>query len=204
MNRKIALAQFEELKKLKNEMRLAAEGWDEDWKTLIATLLSARTRDEKTILVCKNLFGKFSLRKLANADLKEIEKEIRIINFYKNKSRNVKNCAKVLVEKYKSRVPEEFEKLIELPGVGRKTANVFLAVVGKSEIGVDTHVTYISKKMGWSSGNSQKEIEKDLKRLFPKRKWREINYVLVGFGRSFKSKKKKDEILEKLISRNFS
>jgi endonuclease III len=201
MNQKIALAQLRELKKLKKEMRLAAEGWDKDWKILIATLLSARTRDEKTILVCEDFFEKYSLKEISKLSLKKIQEEIRQINFYRNKSRNVKNCAKELVIKYQCEVPKVFDELIKLPGVGRKTANVFLAVIGKDEIGIDTHVTYISKKLNWSSGKNQKEIEKDLKNLFPKNKWREINYHLVGFGRSYKSKNKKDEILENLISR---
>jgi endonuclease III len=193
------IKQLKELKKIKKDMRLAAEGWNKDWKTLIATMLSARTRDEKTIEVCNVLFKRYnSLRKLSDAKISEVEKIIRPVNFYKNKSKNVINCCIKLIDLHKKKVPLEFEKLVNLDGVGRKTANVFLAVSGKPEIGVDTHVTYISKKLGWSNGKNQKQIEKDLKKIFPKNKWKEINYILVGFGRTIKSKKRKDEILNKI------
>ena len=193
------LIQLEELKKLSSSMRLAAERWSKPWQTLISTILSARTRDEITIPTANELFKKYpTVTDLTSARLKDVQKIIRPINFYKTKSKNIINCAKLLVEKYDGRPPHDFEKLLELAGVGRKTANVFLSEMGKNTIGVDTHISYISQKLGWTRNKNPKRIEEDLKRLFPEKYWREINPTLVRFGKSHTSRKKKDEILEKI------
>lgn len=198
MNQKQAVLQLKEFKKyIKNSPRLAAEGWNKPWKTLVSTLLSARTRDEKTIEVCEILYKKYPTAKsLANAKLKDVEKIIRPVNFYKTKSKNIIECAKIIYNEYKGEPPIDFEKLTQLPGVGRKTANVFLAVYGHDKIGVDTHVSYLAQKIGWTKNKKPELIEKDLENLFPKNKWIEINYILVGFGRTYKSRKQQDEIIK--------
>lgn len=194
-----AIKQLKELRRLSAPMRLAAEKWDEPWKILISTILSARTRDEKTIPIANKLFDKYtSIEKLANANLKDVGKIIRPINFYKTKSRNIINCSKILIKTYKKKIPHKFNELIKLPGVGRKTANVFLSEVGKDAIGVDTHVSYISRKLGWTKSKDPKKIEEDLKRLFPKKYWKKINSILVRFGKTYTSKRKKDELLRKI------
>ena len=199
MDSKTALNQLKELSKLGNSMRLAAEEWDNDFQTLIAIVLSARTRDETTIKVCINLFKKYpSAKDLSNASLEDIENTIKPVNFYKNKSKNILNCAKVLVKNYKSIIPKEIEELIKLPGVGRKTANVFLTEIGSDAIGVDTHVSYISQKLGWTENSNPKKIEQDLKELFPMKYWNKVNRVLVRFGKTYISRKKENEILEKI------
>ena len=199
MNRKTAIKQLKELKRDSNKMRLAAEKWDKPWKTLIATILSARTRDETTIKICDRLFNRYdSLNKLSIANLKEIEKIIRSVNFYKNKSKNISKCAKILIEKYKGRTPHTFQNLIELPGVGRKTANVFLSEYGKEAIGIDTHVSYISQKLKWTAHKDSKKIEEDLKKIFPKKYWSKINPILVRFGKTHISRKRKDRVLESI------
>ena len=160
------IKQFEELKRLGTDKRLAADGWDEDWKILISILMSARTKDTTTIPIATKLFEEFdSVEKLGNAELEEIEKIIMGVNFYVNKSKNVKECARILFEKFDGKVPINFDELVELPGVGRKTANVFLAVKGYGTIGVDTHVSYISNYLGWTSSEKQEIVEKDLKNL---------------------------------------
>src|SRR3990167_11158301 len=102
------LKQLKELERRSSRMRLAAESWNEEWQTLISTLMSARTRDEKTIPVSSELFKKYNtLGKLANASLKDIKKIIKPINFYKTKSKNIINCAKCLVNNYNSKVPHD-------------------------------------------------------------------------------------------------
>ena len=180
-------------------MRLAAENWQNKFQTLISIILSARTRDEVTIKISKKLFKKYpTAKKISNARLKEIEKIIRPVNFYKNKSKNILNCAEVLVKEYNSKIPKSIEKLIELPGVGRKTANVFLAEIGKDTIGVDTHVSHISQKLGWTKHQKPAQIEKDLEALFPKKYWKKINEILVRFGKTYTSRKEKDDFLEKI------
>ena len=193
------IKQLEELDKRSSKMRLAAESWNEEWQTLISTIMSARTRDEKTIPVATELFKKYNtIQKLASSKIKDVQKIIRPINFYKTKSKNVINCAKCLVNHYNSKVPKDFDELIKLPGVGRKTANVFLAEYGKHAIGVDTHLSYISQKLGWTKNKGPHKIEKDLKKLFPKKYWRRLNQTAVRFGKTHTSKRKKDEILRKI------
>lgn len=193
------LRQLDELRKKSKSMRLAAEAWKNDYEILVSTILSARTRDETTIPVSEELFKKYpSPEKLSQAKLSDVQEAIRPVNFYKNKSKNIINCAKELVKIYKGKVPHDFERLIILPGVGRKTANVFLSEVGYDEIGIDTHVAYISGKLGWTSHNAQEKIEKDLKNLFPKKYWGKVNSTLVRFGKSHTSRREKDILLEEI------
>ena len=191
------LRQLKELDKLGKNLRLAAE-WEKPWQILISTILSARTRDEKTIEVSNVLYKKYpKVNDLAYAKIEDVVKIIRQINYHKTKSKNIVACAKVLVEEYDGRVPEDFEKLLGLPGVGRKTANVFLAERGKQAIGVDTHVGNISRALGWTNNHNPAKVEEDLKKLFPEKNWRSINYILVRFGRSYRGKKR-EEILERV------
>ncbi len=195
-----AMRQLRELSGLgSKDMRLAAESWDESWKTLISTMLSARTRDEVTIVVANALFKKYNaVKKLAHASLKDIEKIIYSVNFYRNKARNVLGCAKILDKEYHGVVPHDFDKLIELPGVGRKTANVFLSEMGKQAIGVDTHLGYVSHYLGWSRQKDPHKIEEDLKKLFPKNKWKSVNPIVVRFGKTYRSRRKENELLDRL------
>jgi len=180
-------------------MRLAAESWDKPWKILISTIMSARTRDETTIPTAEKLFLKYtSIKKLSNAKLSDIKKIIKPVNFYKNKSRNILSCARVLDKDYNGIVPTDFNKLINLPGVGRKTANVFLSEIGKDEIGIDTHVSYISNYLDWTNSKKQEKVEQDLKKLFPKKYWKNINPVLVKFGKKYTSRKEKNELLDEI------
>ncbi len=199
MDKTKALKQFKELQKDVKSMRLAAENWKNPFQTLIATIMSARTRDETTIEAAKKLFKKYPHAKsLSKAKLSEIKKTIKPVNFYIGKSKKILNCSKDIVKNHKGKVPRKFEELIKLPGVGRKTANVFLSEYGDDEIGVDTHVQYISRYLGWTRNNAQKKIEKDLKELFPKKMWGKINPVLVRFGKTHNSKKEKNKILDRI------
>lgn len=199
MNTKIALSQFREIKKLKGDMRLAAENWPIKYQTLISTILSARSLDETTIKVCKNMFQHYpNAESLSKLDEKKVQILIKKINFYKNKSKSILNCSKFLVDEYKGEPPMDYDKLIELPGVGSKTANVFLSEYGKDAIGVDTHVSYISQYLGWTKSKKPEIIEKDLKKLFPRKYWRSLNSILVKFGKKYRSKKEKNLLLEQL------
>ncbi len=198
-NQKKAIKQLIAIKKLAKELRLAADGWDEDWKTLIATLMSARTTDRVTIPIATRLFEKYdNLNKLSRAKVDNIGKIIRGVNFYKTKAKNINNLAKILVKDYNEKVPHDFLKLIELPGVGRKTANVFLAEQGHERIGIDTHVTWLSQQMKWTKHIIQHKIEADLEKLFPQRYWGDINWILVRFGQTYPSRKEKIKILNNI------
>lgn len=196
---KKAVKQLRILEKYTSSLRLAAEGWSEPWKSLVSTMLSARTRDETTIKVCNELFSKYpSLQQFSKAKLLDIRKIIKPVNYYKTKSKNVLECSKIVVEKFNSRLPLDFDKLITLPGVGRKTANVFLSEMGKDAIGVDTHCLQLSNKLGWSKSSKPELVENDLKELFPKNIWKEVNPILVRFGRTFRGKKQ-DLILKEIL-----
>jgi endonuclease III len=199
VEREKAILQLEKLKNHESikDMRLTAESWDAPWKTLISILLSARTRDEVTIAVSTKLFEKYDrVEKLARAKKEDIEKAIRSINFYRNKTKSVLACARTLVEDYDGKVPMDIDELVKLHGVGRKTANVFLAEYGGDTIGVDTHVSYISQRLGWTPNKDPAKIEKDLEVLFPRKYWKNMNSVLVRFGKTHTSKKEKDRILD--------
>jgi len=199
--RKRTIRQFKRIEKLASKLRLAADGWNEDWKILVATLMSARTTDKITIPTAERLFDKYkNINKLSKAKVEDIGNIIRPVNFYKTKARNILKLAKILIKEHNGKTPHEFTKLIELPGVGRKTANVFLAEKGYSSIGVDAHVSWISRKIGWTKHISQEKIESDLQNLFPKRYWGKLNWALVRFGQTYKSRKEKDIILSRIKS----
>ncbi|GIU68864.1 MAG: hypothetical protein KatS3mg002_0100 [Candidatus Woesearchaeota archaeon] len=181
--------------------RLAGEGWKEDWQTLIATILSAQTRDETTIPVAESLFKKYpKVNDLAHAKLSEVEKTIKRINFYKNKSKNIIGAAKWLIDNgYKDgSVPDTIEELIKMPGVGRKTANLVITEVhDKDGICVDTHVHRISNVLGFVKTKTPKETEFALMKVAPRKYWSKINRIFVLWGKDVKGRDKK-KFLEKL------
>lgn len=191
--RRTALKQLKFLKSKSRQMRLAADGWDNDWQTLVAIILSARTRDEVTILVCEKMFKDFPTpQKFSKLKIKEIKNLIGSINFYQNKTKYIYEMTKVLIEKFRGKIPNKIDDLIILPGVGRKTANVFLAQKGGANIGVDTHVNYISNYLGWTNSKNPEIVERSLEKLFPKSKWKEVNNTLVSFGKTYTSRKEKN------------
>lgn len=199
ISEKTALKQIKFMKKNSTQMQLAGEKWKSNWQILISIILSARTRDETTISIAKKLFKKYpSAKKLSNAKIKEVEKIIKSVNFYKNKSRNIINCSKEIIKNYQGKVPDKIQDLIKLSGVGRKTANVFLSGIGKYGMGVDSHVSYISQKLGWTRNENSDKIEEDLKKLFSKNNWNKVNSTLVRFGKTYTSRKEKDKLLEKI------
>lgn len=196
---KTAIKQLGKLSKLGKDMRLAAEKWSSEFQTLIAIILSARTRDETTIKICKILFKKYpNAKSLSKASLNNIQNIIKPVNFYKNKSKSILNCSKTLVNEYNSKIPHNIDDLIKLPGVGRKTANVFLAEYNGDNIGIDTHLNYISNYLGWTKNKKIIKIENDLENLFPRQYWRKINPIAVRFGKTYTSRKEKNTVLNQI------
>lgn len=180
-------------------MRLAAEEWDEEWKTLVATIMSAQSRDETTLRIATDLFFKYRrVNELACAKYADVLKIFSGLNYNKTKARNVIGCAFQIVKKYNGSVPHDFSKLVELPGVGRKTANVFLSEYGHDGLAVDTHVFQIARKLGWSDAKTRDGVEKDLRELFPRRLWSRVNPALVRFGKTYTSRKEKARIFEEV------
>lgn len=198
---KKALRQLKELGRMGGvkQMRLAAEEWEEEWQTLLGILMSARTLDETTVEVGERLFKAYpTLEKLSKASRKDVERIVSRVNFFQNKAKYVIGSAKILHEKYAGKPPHILEELIGLPGVGRKTANVFLAQYGHQAIGVDTHVAYISQKLGWTLHRDPAKIEQDLVALFPEEQWTTLNRTLVRFGKSYTSRTQKDKLLAQI------
>jgi len=160
---------------------------------LVATMLSAQATDEQINKVTEKLFKKYTKPEdYANIDLTELEQDIRSTGFYHNKARNLKNAAKMLVEKFHSKVPKTMEELLELPGVARKTANIVLyGAYGKIEgIAVDTHVRRLSQRLGLTENEDQDKIEQDLMHLVPRDKWMWLSDLLIFHGRRVCTAKK--------------
>jgi len=181
--------------------RLAADNWNKDYETLIATMLSAQTRDETTIPVAEALFKKYpSLEKLSKANYDDVLKIISRVNFKNNKAKHVIGTAKLLVTNYGSNVPDDIEELIKLPGVGRKTANLVLSEVHfKDGICVDTHVHRISNVLGFVKTKTPTQTETELMKIVPQKYWSRINRLFVLWGKDVRGRDKK-KFLEKLQS----
>ena len=153
---------------------------------LIGTILSARTRDETTTKVVKNLLSHYkSAKALSNAKIKEIEKIIKPIGFYHVKARRIIDVASILNSKYHGKVPNDFEKLVDLPGVGRKTANcVLVYAFDQPAIPVDIHVHRISNRLGLVDTKTPEETEFELMKKIPKKYWLQINDTFVMYGQN--------------------
>ena len=159
--------------------------FSDPWKVLLATVLSQRTKDEITEIVSKRLFEKYSdLESLSNADPVDLENLLKPIGFYREKAKRIKEIARLLLEKYDGKVPSERDLLIQLPGVGQKTANIVLSVCfDKKYIAVDTHVHRISNRLGWVNTKRPEDTEKELMKILDKKYWNMINYLFVEFGK---------------------
>ena len=153
---------------------------------LIGTILSARTKDESTARVSKELFKKYKTAKqLGGAKIKDIEKIIKSIGFYHVKARRIIEVSKIIDSQYKGKVPDNLEKLIELPGVGRKTANcVLVYAYEKPAIPVDIHVHRISNRLGLVQTKNPEETEFELMKKIPKKFWLDINDTFVMYGQN--------------------
>lgn len=153
---------------------------------LIGTILSARTKDENTTRVVKALFTRYkTARQLANASVRDVEKIIKSIGFYHVKAARIIQVAKIIDKQYKGKVPDDLERLIELPGVGRKTANcVLVYAFEKPAIPVDIHVHRISNRLGLVNTKTPEETEMELVKKIPKQYWLEINDTFVMYGQN--------------------
>ena len=156
------------------------------WQLLIAVILSAQCTDARVNIVTKDLFAKYdTLEKFANADLAELEMDIRPTGFYHNKAKNIIACARRLVQEYGGEVPSELDDLLTLAGVGRKTANVIRGnIYNQPSIVVDTHVKRISKRLGFTKEDDPEKIEFELMRKLPKDHWILYNIQIISFGRT--------------------
>jgi len=156
------------------------------FRILIATILSARTKDENTTKAADKLFKLYGTpQKLAKAKAKDIEKVIKSVGFYHVKSKRIIEVANIILTKYHGKVPADIDKLVEIPGVGRKTANcVLVYAFEKPAIPVDTHVHRISNRLGLVDTKTPEETEMELRKKIPKKYWLPINNTFVMYGQN--------------------
>ena len=156
------------------------------WQLLIAVILSAQCTDARVNIVTKDLFQKYdSLEKFANANLEELEQDIKSTGFYHNKAKNIIACAKRLVYEFHGEVPSTIEELTSLAGVGSRTANVIRGnIYNEPSIVVDTHVKRISRRLGFTKETDPEKIEYELMKVLPKDHWILYNIQIITFGRN--------------------
>src|SRR3989344_7952375 len=156
------------------------------FNVLVATILSARTKDETTIKVCEKLFEMVKCPDdFEKLSAKEIENLIYPVGFYKTKAKHLKKLPGVLKKEFNGKIPSEIDDLLKLPGVGRKTANLVRAVgFNKPAVTVDVHVNRIMNRLGYVKTKNPYETEMELREKLPKKYWEKINYLLVAFGQN--------------------
>ena len=176
------------LDKLDQEYGTTKEGFlhQEDWQLLTAIMLSAQSTDKQVDEVLPGLWKKFpDLEAVMLASVEEVENAIKSIGLYKVKAKNIKKCCEKLWKEHDKKVPKSMDELVELPGVGRKTATLFLAdAYGVLGVTVDTHVFRISKRIGWAEGKNPVQVEKELMKVLPREHWNRLNFQLIYHGRS--------------------
>jgi len=172
------------------------------FELLIATVLAAQCTDEKVNQVTEVLFAKYpSVKSLAKAYIEDVESIVKPTGFYKNKSQNIIDIAKMLLRFHKGDVPRKMDAMLKLPGVGRKTANVVLAsCFYKPAIIVDTHVKRVTNRIGLTKEKEPEKIEQDLQAKIDKNKWSRFSYVINEHGRQI-CRAKKPECGQCKISR---
>jgi endonuclease III len=189
----IIIEKMEQVLRRENQMprltalkKLQLEEQGNPFKILIGTILSARTRDENTTIVVANLFRKFKdAKELADADIAEIRAIIRSVGFYNVKARTIKKVSQLIVEKFNGDVPHNIEHLLQLPGVGRKTANCVLVYgFNRAAIPVDIHVHRISNRLGLVNTRTPEQTEIDLSFTIHRKHWLKINQAFVMYGQN--------------------
>jgi len=193
--KQLAIQLLSKVEKLFPEATTELQNWSTPFQFLICILLSAQTTDKQVNKVTKDLFIKYpTASKLASTNIEDIQDTIGGINYFKTKSKHIVETSKILAEKYKGNPPKDLKKLQELPGVGYKTANVFLNDLYKANqgIAVDTHVMRVAISYGLSEGTDPTKISHDLESLYPKEDWYKVNSNFVLYGRYILKAKKPD------------
>ena len=165
------------------------------FQLLIATILSAQCTDERVNLVTKDLFRKYpNPASFASAPLKDIEKAVKSTGFFRNKAKNIKACSIELLEKYGGKLPRDLESMVQLAGVGRKTANVVLGTAFGMATGVvvDTHVGRLSRRLGLTAKKDAVKVERDLIEILPKKEWIQFSHRMIHHGRKVCSARRPD------------
>jgi endonuclease-3 len=183
------------IRRLKKEYpeRKTVLNFNNPFELLVATVLSAQTTDVHVNKVTENIFKKYkTIKDYANISLETLQKDVSSINFYRTKAKNIHESAKIIIEKFNSKVPGTMAELITLPGVARKTANIILSsAYGINEgIAVDTHVKRLANRLGLTKNEDPVKIEKDLLEITPKSEWENLSHLLIFHGRKICQAKK--------------
>ena len=155
---------------------------------LVATILSAQCTDVRVNQVVESLFRKYpTVAHYARAKLSELERDIQSTGFFRNKAKNIQNCCRTLLERYDGKVPRQIDQLVELPGIGRKTANVVLGNAFGIAVGVvvDTHVARVGRRLGLTRQKTPEKIEQDLIGQFAQRDWIVLSHRIIHHGRRY-------------------
>ena len=156
------------------------------FELLIATILSAQCTDDRVNIVTANLFRKYRKPEdYGEVSREELERDINSVTFFRNKAKSIQEASRLLIEKHNGQVPQTLDELVELPGVGRKTANVVLGTAFGIPTGVvvDTHVSRLSQRLGLTENKQPEKIESDLIELLPKKDWIDFSHRLIWHGR---------------------
>jgi endonuclease-3 len=168
------------------------------FELLVATILSAQTTDVLVNKVTADIFKKYrSVQDVANTTPEKFAQDIRSVNFFNNKAKNINATAKIIIEKFGGEVPQTMEELVSLPGVARKTANIVLSsAFGINEgIAVDTHVKRLAYRLGLTKHDDPVKIEQDLIAITPKKEWGHLSHLLIFHGRKVCQAKKPDHAI---------
>lgn len=184
--KKLAYEYFNRLSKMYPNAKCALN-FSNAWELLVATILSAQCTDKRVNMVTPILFKELpTIESFSKVNIPQLEQLIRSTGFFRNKAKNIKNAAKMIIEQFNSTVPDNMDDLVKIPGIARKSANVILFVwYGKNEgVIVDTHVKRISNRLGLTKETDPVKIEKDLMKLFKKDDWGMLSYYFVDHGRA--------------------
>jgi len=159
--------------------------WSTPLELLVATILSAQCTDKRVNQVTETLFRDYpDARAYAEADREDLEEAIRSTGFFRRKAKSIQTCCARLIEEHDGGVPERMEELVELPGVGRKTASVLLAgAFDRPAIAVDTHCKRVSQRLGLTDADGAEAIERDLRELCPRDRWADVSRLFIWHGR---------------------
>lgn len=199
-----------QLELLYPDIHTELENWSTPFQFLICVILSAQTTDKQVNKVTSNLFKKYkNAYALANAQYTDVSKILNSINYYKNKSKYIITTAKEITSTYDGTPPKDLQQLVALPGVGAKTANVFLSEIYKKPAGiaVDTHVARVAQRLQLTSNSKPLKIAHDLEKLYPQSVWFKINSHFVLFGRYIcktRNPKCQDCPLKKMCPTNYA
>ncbi len=177
---------FDELCKLYPKPKTELKNWKTDFQFLVCVMLSAQTTDIQVNRVTNKVFEKFpDMESFAQANIDDVEKLIHSINFYKTKSKHLIKMSQILIKDFDSKIPQFEKELMKLPGVGKKTANVFLNELFHSNqgIAVDTHVFRVTQRLDLTDKKNPTGVSLDLEKLYEKENWYLINSMFVLFGR---------------------